>query len=129
MRLSHIISLALTWAALFTNSAFSTSPGGADTAFVASRYSEAAHRIIARALSDSAAFERLAYMCDTFGPRLSGSKNLENALRWIEKTMKSDGLDNVHSEPVMVPHWVRGKESLLLLEPRHYNMLMLGLGG
>ncbi len=129
MRLSHTIFLVLTWAALFTNSAFSTSPGGADTAFVASRYSEAAHRIITRALSDSAAFERLAYMCDTFGPRLSGSENLERALRWIEKTMKNDGLDNVHSEPVMVPHWVRGKESLLLLEPRRYDMPMLGLGG
>ncbi len=129
MRLPHTIFVAFVCAALSSTTAFAASPGGVDTAFVESRYAEAANRIITRALSDSTAFERLAYMCDTFGPRLSGSKNLENALRWIEKTMKSDGLDNVRSEPVMVPHWVRGSESLVLLEPRRSGLLMLGLGG
>ena len=42
------------------------------------RYTEASLKIIAEAMSDSTAFNRLSYLCDTFGPRLSGSKNLED---------------------------------------------------
>ena len=43
--------------------------------------------------------------------------------------MRKDGLENVHGEPVMVPRWVRGSESLTLLSPRHQHMQILGLGG
>ena len=31
--------------------------------------------------------------------------------------MKRDGLDNVRAEKVMVPHWVRGEESLEMTSP------------
>ena len=55
--------------------------------------------------------ERLARLCDTFGPRFSGSTNLESAIDWILDEMRNDGLDNVHGEGVSVPHWVRGEES------------------
>jgi carboxypeptidase Q len=42
--------------------------------------------------------------------------------------MKKDGLENVHKEPVKVPHWVRGAESLEITSPRHHTLVMLGLG-
>src|ERR1041384_1276197 len=42
--------------------------------------------------------------------------------------MKRDGLDNVRKEKVMVPHWVRGEESLELLTPVPRKLQMLGLG-
>ncbi len=42
--------------------------------------------------------------------------------------MKSDGLDNVHAEKVMVPHWVRGEESLEMTSPGSLKLAMLGLG-
>jgi carboxypeptidase Q len=42
--------------------------------------------------------------------------------------MKSDGLDNVRAEKVMVPHWVRGQESLELTSPVSRKLSMLGLG-
>jgi carboxypeptidase Q len=96
---------------------------------VADRYRDVATRIIARATRDSAAWKRLAVMTETFGNRLSGSESLENALDWVLAEMKKDGLDNVHGEPAMVPHWVRGAESAELMEPRHQNLPMLGLGG
>jgi carboxypeptidase Q len=64
------------------------------------------------------AWQRLARMCDTFGPRFSGTTNLEAAIDWVLEEMRRDGLDNVHGEPVQVPHWVRGAESAELLEPR-----------
>src|SRR5580658_7845673 len=74
-------------------------------------------------------YQRLAQLCDTFGPRFSGSTNLEAALDWILAQMKKDGLENVHGEKVMVPHWVRGAESAEMLAPRARRLPMLGLGG
>ena len=92
-------------------------------------YDDVANRIIAAATHDSAAYNRIAELTDTFGPRLSGSESLERAIDWVVAQMKSDGLDNVRTDPVMVPHWVRGPESIELLAPRTARITMLGLGG
>jgi carboxypeptidase Q len=89
----------------------------------------AANRLIDAALRDSAAYERLTLLVDQFGPRFSGSENLERAIDWILAEMKSDGLANVLGEPVMVPRWVRGDESAELIAPRRVRLPMLGLGG
>ena len=96
---------------------------------IKSKYVETSLKIISKSLTDSIAYNRLGYMCDTFGPRLSGSKNLENAINWILKEMKNDGLDNVRGEKVAVPTWIRGKESVTLLSPFKKELSMLGLGG
>jgi carboxypeptidase Q len=88
-----------------------------------------ATRLIRAAQADDSAYRRLAEMSDAFGARLSGTENLKRAIAWAAETMKADGLDNVHTEPVMVPHWVRGKESAELTEPTVQSVAMLGLGG
>ncbi len=92
-------------------------------------YGKVAQRIIEAAQADSSAFERLAYLVDTFGARFSGSANLEAAIDWILQEMEADGLENVHGEEVMVPRWIRGAESVEMLSPRYKPMAMLGLGG
>jgi hypothetical protein len=74
------------------------------------------------------AFERLQQLCDGIGHRLSGSEGLAQAVRWALTTLAADGHTNVHAEPVTVPHWVRGAESLELLAPRPLKLHMLGLG-
>ena len=91
-------------------------------------YSDAAGRLLGEALSSDAAWQRLAYLGDTFGHRLSGSPNLEAAIRWAVDEMKRDGLENVHTEPVKVPHWVRGRESLEIAGAIPQPLAMLGLG-
>ena len=96
---------------------------------IKSKYVETSLKIISKSLTDSTAYNRLGYMCDTFGPRLSGSKNLENAINWILKEMKNDGFENVRGEKVAVPTWIRGKESVTLLSPFKKELSMLGLGG
>ena len=93
------------------------------------RYQAVADRIIDAALTDSFAYERLAFLVDEFGHRLSGSESLERALDWILAERRRDGLENVRGEPVMVPRWVRGDESAELLEPRFRRLPMLSLGG
>jgi carboxypeptidase Q len=91
-------------------------------------YRDATSRLIGEAVASDAAWQRLAYLGDTYGHRLSGSPNLEAAIRWAVEEMKRDGLENVHTEPVKVPHWVRGRESLELTGAIAQPLVMLGLG-
>ena len=91
-------------------------------------YRPISQRLIAEAQAGDAAWRRLAELTDTFGHRLSGSDSLERAIDWAVATMKADGLENVRKEPVMVPKWVRGRESLELLAPIRQALPMLGLG-
>jgi len=104
-------------------------PLAAQQTDIATAYRPQAERIIAAALADSSAYLRLTELVDRFGPRLSGSDALEQALDWLLAEMKGDGLAGVHSEPVMVPHWVRGNESAELVLPYARRLPMLGLGG
>ena len=91
-------------------------------------YRERASRIIGAALTSDVAYRRLAWLTDRIGHRLSGSEGLERAVAWAVAEMRRDGLDDVRAEKVMVPHWVRGEESLELLEPAGRKLPMLGLG-
>jgi len=92
------------------------------------QYRDPASRLIAAALADAAAWQRLAELTDTFGPRLSGSRSLEDAIAWATRQMQQDGLERVRTEPVMVPRWVRGKERLEITAPYPSSVPMLGLG-
>jgi carboxypeptidase Q len=67
-------------------------------------------------------------LTDTIGNRLSGSAALDRAIAWAVDEMKRDGLENVHTEKVMVPKWMRGSESAEIVEPAPHPMVMLGLG-
>jgi carboxypeptidase Q len=92
-------------------------------------YRPEAQRLTQAATNSLFGFSRLATMCDTFGPRFTGSKNLEEAIDWCLAEMKKDGFLNVRGEEVTVPRWVRGSESIELLSPRRRELPMLGLGG
>ena len=96
---------------------------------IAKKHKKNADLIINRSMADSQGYDRLGEMLDTFGPRLSGSTNLEKTLEWIKDEMARDGLDNVHGEDVMVPKWVRGKESATMTSPWEKELDILGLGG
>ena len=93
------------------------------------KYTATANRLIHTATNSPFGFKRLETLCDTFGPRFTGSANLENAIDWCMKEMKKDGFKNVHGEKVKVPRWVRGRESATLISPRHRALPMMGLGG
>lgn len=93
-----------------------------------SDYRATAARIIGAAVTSDKAYARLAHLTDHIGNRLSGSRNLELAIEWAVAEMKKDGLENVRKEKVMVPHWVRGEESLELTSPVSRKLAMLGLG-
>ena len=105
-------------------------PKGQDrTVLKLSDYQPVAGKLIGAATETDFAHKRLAELCDTFGPRFSGTTNLEAAIDWALAQMRADGLENVHGEDVVVPHWVRGEESAEMLKPIHQKLPMLGLGG
>ena len=65
------------------------------------------------------AYNSLAYISDTYGPRMWGGQVLEMVITEMFSKAKKDGFDNVHLEPVTnFTKWVRGKESLTLYSPR-----------
>ena len=96
---------------------------------IAKQYQKNGNLLIDKAMADSQGYDRLGEMLDTFGPRFTGSTNLEKALKWIIDEMKKDGLDNVHGEEVLVPKWIRGKESAQMTAPWKKDLAILGLGG
>jgi carboxypeptidase Q len=91
-------------------------------------YREPAARLIGEAVGSTFAWQRLAVLTDTIGNRVSGSPALDRAIRWAADEMTRDGLENVHTEKVMVPKWVRGSESADIVEPARHAIVMLGLG-
>ena len=122
-----IATSAATFAALAALATFAA-PALLRAQPIADAHRAAADRLIDAALRDSAAHHRLSALTDGFGHRMSGSESLERALDWIVAEMKRDGLENVHTEPVTVTHWVRGVESAELVSPRRAPLRMLGLG-
>jgi carboxypeptidase Q len=91
-------------------------------------YREPASRLIGEATATTFAWQRLSELTDSIGNRLSGSPALDRAIAWAVGEMKRDGLENVHTEKVMVPRWVRGNESAEIVEPAPHQIVMLGLG-
>jgi carboxypeptidase Q len=111
-------------------SALSLSAGGTFAAGNSpADYQPEARRLTQAATNSVFGFKRLATLCDTFGPRFTGSKNLEDAIDWCLAEMKKDGFKNVRGEAVKVPRWIRGRESVEMIAPRHRKLPMLGLGG
>ena len=92
-------------------------------------YRETAERLIRESSSSNFGWNRLAELTDTYGNRLAGSENLTRAIAWAVETLKKDGFDQVRTQKVMVPVWVRGQESAEIVMPPRNPLVILGLGG
>ncbi len=68
-------------------------------------------------------------LSDEVGPRLAGSDGDALAVKWAVEKMTALGLVNVHTEPVTVPHWVRGEERAELMAPVSRRLAVTALGG
>ncbi len=128
MRLFASVALVLTIGIPFSASGLGHARQSASASSSQLDRREIAGRIIGAAIVDDTGWNRLAYLGDRIGHRLSGSAALDKAIAWAVEEMRRDGLDNVHTEKVMVPHWVRGDESATLVEPVERRLNMLGLG-
>ncbi|KAB7506483.1 hypothetical protein Anas_08735 [Armadillidium nasatum] len=66
-------------------------------------------------------------MTDTFGPRITGSQALDNAIDWVVATATSEGF-TAYTEDVTAPFFERNTETLTMISPRTANMKLIGLG-
>jgi hypothetical protein len=114
---SLVVALALALTAL---------PANAEDLALVDRDTSA--RILTRALEDEGAWKKLEYLTTRIGHRLSGSAGLEQAIAWAYEAMKAEGLEGVRLQPTRVPRWLRGRESLRVVEPVSRELPMLGLG-
>ncbi|RMG65482.1 MAG: peptidase M28 family protein [Calditrichaeota bacterium] len=74
-----------------------------------SSYYRLASTLIDSALAHGRAYAMLQELVRVGTARLSGSPQAAAAVEWAYQTMKALGLENVHRQPVLVPHWVRGE--------------------
>ncbi len=69
-------------------------------------------KIFDEALERGDSYEMLRYLTKNIGGRLSGSPQAAAAVEWSRQQMMTYGFDTVYLQPVMVPHWVRGKKEI-----------------
>jgi carboxypeptidase Q len=114
--------------AVLVSSLIQMAPFAAHAQSLVDRHRPAAAQILGAALQSSTAYDQLGELCDQVGHRISGSEQLDQAIAWAVKTMKADGLNNVHTEKILVPYWKRGAEKAWTLMPQRHELSVLGLG-
>lgn len=112
--LSRLAPIALC-AATLDNPAFAAGDPAADGQMLRAIYTAA--------LTTSPAYEQLRELTTKYPGRLSGSQNLEGAVRWGEAVLQATGADRTELQPVMVPHWERGAPESV----RYFTKQFVGL--
>mgnify|MGYP001250847773 FL=1 len=88
--------------------------------------------IFFQALIEGKSYDWLDHLTNQIGGRLSGSLNLERAIKWSAEELDSLPLDSVWLQPVMVPKWVRGTFEYANIESSPGNTInvnICALGG
>ncbi|WP_126650414.1 M20/M25/M40 family metallo-hydrolase [Chryseobacterium aureum] len=69
-------------------------------------------KISTEILNNGKGYNELRELTKTIGNRLSGSEAYEKSVQWAAQKLRDAGADKVWLQEVMIPVWVRGKESL-----------------
>lgn len=103
----------------------------AATAAPPDRAKETIGNLYTESLARGQAYENLRALVTHSPGRLAGSKSLERAVGWAERTLNGLGLDRVYKQDVTVPHWERGgKEVVVMVSGSGTDSLTaLALGG
>ena len=84
------------------------------------------------ALTEGKGYERLNYLSNQIGGRLSGSVQAQQGVDYTKSQLDSLGVDRVWLQPVMVPKWVRGTPEFAYFETTPgitTNVAICALGG
>ena len=90
------------------------------------------NNIFSEVLADGKSYDWLDHLTNQIGGRLSGSLNLERAIKWAKEELESLPLDSVWLEALMVPKWVRGTFEYANIESSPGNTInvnICALGG
>lgn len=119
-------SLAACWLLVVGASAWAAD--SAPPAFTTAQL-EAARAVRDRALQDDTGYDLLRSLTSQVGPRLAGSPGDAKAVAWAIAQLKALGFQNVHAEPVKVPHWIRGACEAQVVAPWPQKLVAEALGG
>ena len=95
-------------------------------------HSQFIKKIYNEALSSGESYERLDYLSNQIGGRLSGSINYERSVKWGKEELDLIGLDSVWLQHVMTTKWVRGAPEYAHIESSPGNTISVpiaALGG
>lgn len=81
------------------------------------------------ALAGTAAADLARSLATEAGPRPAGSAGLARGVAWGVATLSRLGFENVHTEPVVVPHWERGTAAGEIVAPFPQAVALAALGG
>ena len=87
-----------------------------------------AEKLMGAALSEGRAYKIAESLADEVGPRPSGSDGAAHAVKWAVAEMRALGFKNVHTEPVRVPHWIRGAAAAEVIAPARQEIHLVALG-
>src|SRR5258708_22021458 len=81
-------------------------------------------RIKSEAFDRSKVMDHLYYLTEVYGPRLTGSPEFEQAVKWPGDRLKGYGMENVHLEKwgPFGRGWSLQQFSVELVEPRYVNL-------
>ncbi|BFO67621.1 M28 family peptidase [Chryseobacterium sp. KCF3-3] len=87
-------------------------------------------KISTEILNNGKGYTELRELTKNIGHRLSGSEAYEKSVKWAEQKLRDAGADKVWLQEVMIPVWVRGKESLNIQTSngKWKSLKMLSLG-
>ncbi|MGI9583434.1 M20/M25/M40 family metallo-hydrolase [Chryseobacterium sp. RRHN12] len=87
-------------------------------------------KISTEILNNGKGYTELRELTKNIGHRLSGSEAYEKSVKWAEQKLRDAGADKVWLQEVMIPVWVRGKESLHIQTSngKWKSLKMLSLG-
>jgi carboxypeptidase Q len=81
------------------------------------------------ALQANRAWELVSSLTTEVGPRLAGSPGDRAAVAWAVARLKALGLENVRTQEVLVPQWVRGEARARIVAPFPQPLVTVALGG
>ena len=85
--------------------------------------------VAGQAMMEPTAYTYLEQLSDDIGARVTGSPEAQRAIDWGVSTMKSIGLENVHTEAYQVfRDWTRGIATAELVAPIHRNLMVDAMG-
>ncbi|HET8714699.1 MAG TPA: M20/M25/M40 family metallo-hydrolase, partial [Holophagaceae bacterium] len=86
-------------------------------------------RLMEEIAAHQEAMANLETLCDTFGPRLTGSESLRKAQRWALARLQAAGGESVHEEPYAFGRpWTRGEDRARLLTQGGQRLEIAALG-
>jgi carboxypeptidase Q len=94
------------------------------------KHHDIANTITQTGLNDLYAYDMLKDLLQ-YGHRFSGTPGYDKAVQWAERTLREAGADSVWLQPVMVPHWIRGKteKAFAIIDKEKIDLSICALGG